>query len=57
MQAELCGAAGTVSHVSFDAIRMFGVNLVVDQTVQENFSFVTVHFRVSSAASHALHTM
>jgi hypothetical protein len=57
MQAELCGAAGTVPHVSFDAIRMFGVNLVVDQTVQENFSFVAVHFRVSSPASHALRTM
>jgi hypothetical protein len=57
MQAELCGAAGTVSHVSFDARCMFGVNLGVDQTVQENFSFVAFHFRVSSAASHALRTM
>jgi hypothetical protein len=44
MQAELCGAARTVSHVSFDAICVLRVDLIVDQAVQETFSFVTVHF-------------
>jgi hypothetical protein len=44
MQAELRGAARTSLHVSLDAPRMFSVDLLVDQTVQEDFSFVTVHF-------------
>jgi hypothetical protein len=39
--------------VGFDARRMFGVDLVVDQTVQENLSFVAVHFFLPSAASYA----
>jgi hypothetical protein len=54
MQAELRGAARTSPRVSFDATRMFSVDLLVDQTVQEDFSFVAVHFRLPSAASHAL---
>jgi hypothetical protein len=53
----LCGAARTVSQVSFDAISIFGVDLIVEQTVQENISFVAVHFRVPSSASHALRTV
>jgi hypothetical protein len=57
MPTELCGAARTVSYVSFDPIGVFMVNLIVDQTVQEDLSFGAVQFRVPSAASHALPTM
>jgi hypothetical protein len=57
VQVELRGAASTVSYVIFDAARMFGVNLIVDQAVQENFSLVAVHFRAPLAASHALPTV
>jgi hypothetical protein len=46
MQVELRGAARTISHVSFDAARLFSVDLMVEQAVQEDFSFVAVHFRL-----------
>jgi hypothetical protein len=44
MHAELRGAARTGPHVSSDAPRMISVDLLVDQAVQEDFSFVAVHF-------------
>jgi hypothetical protein len=53
IQVELCGATRTVADMRLDAIGMLGVDLVVDQAVQENFSFVAVHLRFPSAASHA----
>jgi hypothetical protein len=56
MQAELCGAARTVSHVSFDAICVLRVDLIVDQAVQETFSFVTVHFSRSFFRKPRLHS-
>jgi hypothetical protein len=50
MLAQLRGAAGTGAQVRFDANRVPGFDLIVDQAVQKNFSFVAVHFCVPSAA-------
>jgi hypothetical protein len=57
MQAEPRGAASTSSHVSFEATRMFSVELMVEKTVQGDLSLVAVHFRSPSATSHALRSM
>src|ERR1700686_1514699 len=49
MQLELGGAARTASHVSFRAEPKLGLDLIIEQAVQEDIGFVAIHFRLPSA--------
>ena len=40
---ELLGAAGTTRHMRLDVARMPGVELAVDQRMQQNLAFGAVH--------------
>ena len=55
--AQLRGAARAAGDVRFDLARMAGVELAVEQRMQQDFRLVAGHVGCSSSAIHAVRSM